>query len=61
MIPDINKYTTRSHTCGELNENHIGQKVKLMGWVEFQRLDRFILLRDKYGLIQLSVDPSVNI
>ncbi|KAL0273680.1 UNVERIFIED_CONTAM: hypothetical protein PYX00_006304 [Menopon gallinae] len=58
VLPDINKYTKRSHTCGELDENHIGQKVKLMGWVEFLRMNRFILLRDKYGSIQLTLPIS---
>jgi aspartyl-tRNA synthetase len=51
----------RTHTCGDLTEANTGEKAKLMGWVERIR-DlgglRFIDLRDRYGTLQLIVDPS---
>lgn len=55
----MNKY--RTHTCGELNLKHIGQEVKLSGWVH-RRRDHgslaFIDLRDHYGLTQCVIDAD---
>ncbi|MEM6339211.1 MAG: aspartate--tRNA ligase, partial [Pseudomonadota bacterium] len=46
----------RTHNCSELNQKHVGQKVKLSGWVH-RRRDHgnllFIDLRDHYGITQL--------
>ncbi|GFY43535.1 aspartate--tRNA ligase [Trichonephila inaurata madagascariensis] len=49
----INNFTWRSHTCGELNSNHVGQEVTLCGWTTYQRWNKFIILRDAYGLTQI--------
>ncbi|HAZ12812.1 MAG: aspartate--tRNA ligase [Bdellovibrionales bacterium GWA2_49_15] len=49
----------RSHHCGELRKNHVGQQVVLCGWVNrYRNLGglHFIDVRDKYGLTQLSFD-----
>jgi len=51
----------RSHTCGELNENFIGQKVRLSGWVQKVRDKGFVVwidLRDRYGITQLVFDQE---
>ncbi|MES2215487.1 MAG: aspartate--tRNA ligase [Pseudomonadota bacterium] len=50
----MHKY--RTHNCNELNLDHVGQTVKLSGWVH-RRRDHgnllFIDLRDHYGLTQI--------
>jgi aspartyl-tRNA synthetase len=47
----------RSHTCGQLREEHIGQAVTLNGWVNAYRGYGqglvFIDVRDRYGVTQL--------
>lgn len=53
----------RTHTCGELNDKNIGEKVTLSGWVNsFRDLGSliFIDLRDKYGLTQVRFDSTVG-
>ncbi|MED5304218.1 MAG: aspartate--tRNA ligase [Pseudomonadota bacterium] len=51
----------RSHTCGELTENHVGDTVRLSGWINRKRDHGqlvFVDLRDHYGLTQCVVDSS---
>ncbi|XP_019643380.1 PREDICTED: aspartate--tRNA ligase, mitochondrial-like isoform X1 [Branchiostoma belcheri] len=50
---DVSSYSLRSHTCGELRAVHAGEDVSLCGWVQFQRKQLFVTLRDSYGVIQL--------
>jgi aspartyl-tRNA synthetase len=51
----------RSHRCGALDRTHEGLEVRLGGWVH-RRRDLgglvFIDLRDRAGVVQLSLDPK---
>src|SRR5215469_18772176 len=53
----------RTHTCGELRKDAVGQRVRLSGWVH-RRRDHggllFIDLRDHYGVTQCVVEPDAK-
>src|SRR5438034_6291028 len=51
----------RSHYCGQVNEQLLGQEVTVAGWVH-RRRDHggviFVDLRDREGLLQVVADPD---
>ncbi|KAM6948739.1 aspartate--tRNA ligase, mitochondrial [Aplochiton taeniatus] len=52
---DHGSLSLRSHTCGELRAEHVGQEVTLCGWVQYLRKDLFVILRDFSGLTQVLI------
>ena len=51
----------RTHTCGQLRAEHVGQTVRLSGWINRKRDHGnllFIDLRDHYGVTQCVVDTE---
>ncbi len=56
-------HTYRTHTCGDLRADNVGQTARLSGWVHRKREHAnalFIDLRDHYGLSQIVVYPTAS-
>ena len=53
---------SRTHTCNELRLEHVGQKVKIVGWMENVREVgsnfAFVVVRDFYGTTQVVVETE---
>ncbi|HZU64193.1 MAG TPA: aspartate--tRNA ligase [Novosphingobium sp.] len=60
-VTDTLAHPYRSHTCGALNQDHVGQNVRLSGWVHRKRDHGgvlFVDLRDHYGITQIVADSD---
>ena len=54
-------HSIRTHRCGELRKDHVGQSVRLSGWLHRKRNFgglMFLDLRDHYGVTQIVVQPD---
>src|SRR2546422_8788650 len=60
-IDSVSSTSRRTHRCGELRLQHVGQPVRLGGWVH-RRRDLggivFIDLRDRAGIVQVAAGPG---
>ena len=63
VTDSVSATALRTHRAGALTRAHVGQHVRLGGWVH-RRRDLgglvFIDLRDRAGLVQLSFDPRLD-
>lgn len=53
----------RTHSCGELRESNVGEKVVLMGWVARKRehpAKSFVDLRDRDGITQIYFGEEIS-
>ena len=55
-------FQSRTHNCGELRMDNIGQTVTIAGWMENMREVgqnfAFVIVRDFYGTTQVVVDTE---
>ena len=55
-------FQSRTHTCNELRMEHVGEKVKIVGWMENVREVgsnfAFVVVRDFYGTTQVVVENA---
>jgi len=58
----IKMFQSRTHTCNDLRIEHVGQQVKLAGWMENVREVgqnlAFVVLRDFYGTTQIVIETE---
>ncbi|HEV3268495.1 MAG TPA: aspartate--tRNA ligase [Acidimicrobiales bacterium] len=65
MPKDIEATSLRDLLCGSVNEQHVGERVSVCGWVAKRREHgehlAFLDLRDRSGVLQAVVEGSVDV
>ncbi len=65
MPKEIEATSLRDLLCGSVNENHVGERVSVCGWVAKRREHgehlAFLDLRDRSGVLQAVVEGSVDV
>ncbi len=65
MSPDIEATSLRDLLCASVNENHVGERVSVCGWVAKRREHgehlAFLDIRDHTGVVQAVVEGTVDV
>ena len=54
-ISGSTRYMVKSISCGEVYIAHENMPVTVCGWIDALRTDKFVILRDSTGLVQVTV------
>jgi aspartyl-tRNA synthetase len=64
MSHDVEATSLRDLLCGSVNENHLGERVSVCGWVAKRREHgehlAFLDIRDRSGVVQAVIEGSVD-
>ena len=65
MPKDSEATSLRDLLCGSVNENHVGERISICGWVAKRREHgehlAFLDVRDRSGVVQVVVEGSVDV
>jgi aspartyl-tRNA synthetase len=65
MSPDVEATSLRDLLCASVNEDHVGERVSVCGWVAKRREHgehlAFLDIRDRSGVVQVVVEGSVDV
>ena len=65
MSPDVEATSLRDLLCASVNEDHVGERVSVCGWVAKRREHgehlAFLDIRDRSGVVQAVVEGSVDV
>ncbi|XP_045104941.1 aspartate--tRNA ligase, mitochondrial-like isoform X5 [Portunus trituberculatus] len=54
-VTNKGRSSVKTHTCGELRDSHEGQQVILRGYLQYQRMGKFAIIRDAFGKTQVII------
>jgi aspartyl-tRNA synthetase len=64
MSKDVEATSLRDLLCGSVNENHLGERISVCGWVAKRREHgehlAFLDIRDRSGVVQAVIEGSVD-